>query len=308
MTNALVPSRRRRPKLAYRIVDAVLRRGLRMLPFQAWVESVALWWGYRFRPEPALVLLRSGAKIRTDRVDYLQLLIYYLGVFEPHAVEMLRRSVNPGATVVDVGANIGVYSIESALAVGPNGRVISIEAAPGHVQKLRENIQLNRMTNVVVVEAALGAAPGEGRLSLPDGDNLGMFTLGSVSGSQSHLVAVRTLDDILDELGVDRVDFVKMDIEGSEYHALCGAQARVMGDRPTILIELNEVALRRCNSSSAEVKKLLDNFGYQGWVVGRRLLAPINDLTVEHHCDECLFIHRSNASLMHDLGVGEAQR
>jgi FkbM family methyltransferase len=250
-----------------------------------------------------VVLLRSGAKIHVDRADHLQLLIYYLGVFEPHAVAILRRSVRPGATVVDVGANIGVYSIESALAVGPKGRVVSIEAAPGHVQKLRENVDLNRMTNVVVVETALGAAPGEGRLSLPDGDNLGMFTLGSVSGSQSHIVAVRTLDDVLGELGVDRVDFVKIDIEGSEYRALCGAKTTVTRDRPTILIELNEVALRRCSSSSAEVKKLLDSFGYRGWVVGCRSLEPINDLSVEHHCDECLFVHRSNTALMRDLDV-----
>jgi FkbM family methyltransferase len=212
----------------------------------------------------------------------------------------------PAATVVDVGANIGVYSIESALAVGPKGRVISIEAAPEHAQKLRENLQLNRMTNVVVVETALGEVPGEGKLSLPEGDNLGMFTLGAVSGSHSHLVAVRPLDDVIGELGVARVDFVKMDIEGSEYRALCGAKATVTRDRPTILIELNEVALRRCNSSSAEVKKLLDSFGYQGWIVGCRSLEPINDLTVEHHCDECLFIHRSNAPLMHDLGVRAA--
>src|SRR5262245_26663075 len=99
MTNVSMPSRRGQPILAYRIVDAVLRRSLRMLPLQAWVESIALWWGYRFRPEPAVVLLRSGAKIHVDRVDHLQLLIYYLGVFEPHAVAILRRSVMPGATV-----------------------------------------------------------------------------------------------------------------------------------------------------------------------------------------------------------------
>src|SRR5262245_17702558 len=110
-------------------MDAVLRRGLRHLPNWAWADGLALWWGYRFRPAPRVVRLRSGALMKIDAADYLQLMAYYRGTFEPHCLRYLRSCVREGATIIDVGANVGIHTLESALAVGRTGRVIAIEAA-----------------------------------------------------------------------------------------------------------------------------------------------------------------------------------
>lgn len=93
---------------AGRAIDAVLRYSLHALPIGTWTECVALRWGYSFRPEPRVVKLRSGGKIQVDPTDYLQLIIYYFGTFEPHVLSYLKRCVGEGGTIIDVGANIGI--------------------------------------------------------------------------------------------------------------------------------------------------------------------------------------------------------
>jgi FkbM family methyltransferase len=276
----------------YRAIDAVLRTALRRLPLSSSTERIALWWGYRFRPAPCVLKLRSGALVKLTHVDHLQLLLYYFGTFEPHCLDQLHRWVKKGDTFLDVGANIGLFTVEGSVATGPTGRVLSIEAAPIHAEAIREAIGLNNMMNVDIAAVAVGDATGQARLTLPQDTNFGMFTLGNVSGDDSFVVPVRRIDDILAENAIKSVDFIKMDIEGSEYRALLGATATLTQFHPTILIELNEPALNACGSSARQVKDLLREHGYQGWVVKPGVLQPI-DVDQAHLCDECLFVHHS---------------
>jgi FkbM family methyltransferase len=285
----------------YQLIDAALRCGFRVLPIWPWTERAALWWGYRFRPAPSVAKLRSGPSIYISHTDYLQLLIYYFGTYEPYCLPYLRGCAKRGGTIIDVGANIGFYTLESALAVGPTGHVISIEAAPPHVEAIRKNILLNGMTNISLIEVAVADSVGEAMLSLPQGDNLGMFTLGAVTGDQSYRVTLRPMDDLLAEHASDSISLIKMDIEGAEYRALLGAAKTLAKHKPSLLIELNEGALRRCGSSTQAVKDLLTETGYRGWIIRRNGISPISGDKETHDCDECLFIHRQNEVLMHRL-------
>jgi FkbM family methyltransferase len=274
-----------------------------MLPMRKWTERAALMWGFRYQPPPRVVSLRSGASIYVEGTDYIQLMIYYFGAFEPHCLEYLRRCATKGGTVVDVGANIGIFTLESSLAVGPAGRVLSIEAAPENAWALRANVQRNEFSNVSIIEAGAGDAKGQATLTLPSGSNVGMFTLGSVAGSKSFDIQIDTIDHLLEPLGITSIDLLKMDIEGSETRALRGAQRTLQQFRPTVLIELNETALAGCGSSSREVKALLGDLGYRGWIIGRSGLHAIADSQAAHACDECLFVHRDNAGVMQHLGL-----
>jgi FkbM family methyltransferase len=287
----------------YRCVDAALRFALRLLPVRDWTERIALWWGYRFKPAPGAAKLRSGASIHLNPADYLQLLIYYQGTFETHCLPYLRGCATEGGTVIDVGANIGFHTLESALVVGPAGRVIAIEAAPPHAEALRKSLELNAMRNVVLVEAAVGDRTGEALLALPNSGNLGMFTLGPVSSNEAYTVPLTTLDDILSRQPLSSIDLIKIDIEGSEHAALRGAAGTLRTHKPAVLIELNESALRRCGASSQQVKTLLREAGYRGWLIGRRKARPIVDDAAPHECDECLFIHKDREFLVRKLGL-----
>jgi FkbM family methyltransferase len=197
----------------------------------------------------------------------------------------MRDHLRLGATILDVGANIGLFTVEGAQAVGPSGKVIAIEAMPFLAEQVRKNALLNKSTNVEIVPFAVGDADGEIKMTLPKGAHYGMFTAGNVEGDEHFSVQVRRIDDLLEGR---RIDFIKMDIEGSEFKALSGAAKTISEFHPPILIELNESALRSCGSSARQVKECLFSFGYGGWMVNTR--QPIS-LDQNHDCDECLFLY-----------------
>jgi FkbM family methyltransferase len=143
---------------------------------------------------------------------------------------LLRRLVRPGQSVADVGANIGYSGLLFAQAVGPSGRVTCIEPEPDNVAELRRNVEGNRLANVEVVPAAVGASSGT--VSLRAGIN------GTVvdDGLGEVQVPLRTLDELL----ADRpVDFVKIDVEGYEGHVLDGAARLLEERRPGLFVEIH---------------------------------------------------------------------
>ena len=275
-------------KVAYRFVDAALRFALRRLPNSSVTRKAALSWGYQYRPRPRTVRLRSGLRFNFEGVDYIPLMLYYTGIFEPRLVDYLKRIVRPGDTVLDVGANIGFHTLESWRAVGPGGRVISIEASPAHTAAVRKNLETNGLPAGDVINVAVGDRDGEVDLGLPSGGNLGMF--GINAGSEAAFsIPMRRIDDLLASASVSRLSLVKMDIEGSELGALRGAAGTLAKHRPALLIELNDEALGRCDASSADVVGFLNEAGYEGWVIGddgTRRVRP----GMTHDCDECLFL------------------
>jgi FkbM family methyltransferase len=285
----------------YRVVDYILRAVLRNFPATVWSESIALRWGVKFRPAPRVVRLRSGPLMHVNPTDYLQLLIYYLGTFEPHCMPYLRGCVAKGAIVVDVGANVGIYTLESAILVGSTGRVISIEPAPTNARSLQKNIELNRLTNVTLFEVAAGDTVCSAKLSLASGGNLGMFSLATAGDDTSCNVEVRRIDDLIEQSGVNSVSLMKMDIEGSEYRGLRGAIRTLRRFRPVILIELNEEALRSCQSSINEVIELLAELDYRGWIIDRVKARPIRQFELIPKECECLFINCNDRPLMRRL-------
>ncbi len=161
----------------YRTIDILLRKILRVVPPSPFAEWIARSWGDRYQPQPSVVRLGSGASIQTTHVDHLQLLLYYCGTFEPHCLAILHQYVKPGDTFIDVGANIGLFTVEGALAVGPSGRVLSIEAAPTHAASVRKTCLINKFGNVEFFPVAVVEEDGQATLTLPRGTNLGMFTL-----------------------------------------------------------------------------------------------------------------------------------
>jgi FkbM family methyltransferase len=121
-----------------------------------------------------------------------------------------------GETVVDAGANIGVFTILAAKLVGERGRVIAIEPERKNLKNLRNNLKINGLKNVSVVPKGLWSRREKKKLYLNDA-NPGAHTLvGKSSLGDAEEIEVDTLDNILEELGVTRVDFIKMDIEGGD--------------------------------------------------------------------------------------------
>lgn len=128
----------------------------------------------------------------------------------------------PGDTVVDLGAGVGTEVRLFSRLVGPAGRVVSIEAHPRTFRCLRRTVELNRLSNVTLVECAVVGTPGRVRI---EDDPVSHIRNGLVTGAAGGVeVTGRRLVEILDSLGVDRVDLLKMNIEGAELAVLEGSR------------------------------------------------------------------------------------
>lgn len=179
-----------------------------------------------------------------------------------------RSLLKPGMVVLDAGANEGLYSILAARAVGPSGVVVAVEPSPREFRRIYANLELNRLSNVRVVPRGLLDSPGAAVLHAADATHSGHNTFGrfvyeSVGGVEDTEVQVTTVDDLLREQGLDRLDVIKIDVEGAEARLLRGAVGTLKRHRPLIIMELQDRSLRAMGSSATEVLELLADQDYR---------------------------------------------
>jgi FkbM family methyltransferase len=190
---------------------------------------------------------------------------------------LLRTLVHPGNTVLDVGANIGIYTEFLAALVGPSGRVIAFEPEPRNVQRLRSATR--DLRQVTVVHAGVGPRSGTLRLFVADDLNVDHRTYETDDPSR-RVIEVRAiaLDEYLSEQG-SRVDVIKMDIQGAEIGALQGArQLLARPDAPALLLEYWPHGLRAAGVAPESLLSLLAEAGYRVRTVdGSALPQPTSD-------------------------------
>jgi FkbM family methyltransferase len=167
------------------------------------------------------------------------------GTFEMAELAFVERFLQPGMTVLDLGAHNGLYSLLASRCVGTRGNVIAFEPSPRERRALRLHLILNRCRNVIVQSDALGSESVQANLFVVEGSQTGCNSLRSPevsSGTFTVRVRVTRLDDWLGKQKIDRVDFIKLDVEGAELDALKGAaQLLERRPRPVILAEVADV-------------------------------------------------------------------
>jgi FkbM family methyltransferase len=192
---------------------------------------------------------------------------YYPATYEPAKAAFLRERSPRGATVLDLGAHIGLFSVQLARSVGPSGRVVSFEPAPHTAAVLRRTIRCNGLASVVSVRQAAVAGAGAGRSG-----EVELFETGEDCSNASSLVrtdrtrdavrvAATTLDDLVDDERLT-VAVVKMDIEGAELEVLEGAPVLLAHQRPAMTIEVHPLELRASRRDPREVFDVLVGHGY----------------------------------------------
>ena len=222
---------------------------------------------WRFLRSPFEADWLEGLRIRMYPGNEICRSIFVTGLYEPNEFFWLSHTLKPGMSFVDVGANLGLYTLFAARRVSDSGRVIAIEPSSREMQVLRRNVELNSLENVSLLNVAVSDHAGDVELLIASADHAGHNTLGAF-GYDTELanrerVGLNRLDDVLESASVKRVDVIKMDIEGAELAALRGSSATLERDRPCLLLELSDRALNHQNATSAEVLTLLDGHGYE---------------------------------------------
>ena len=173
---------------------------------------------------------------------------------------LLRQLITPGMTVLDIGANIGIYTEFLAKLVGPSGRVVAFKPEQRNVGRLRCAAQ--KYKQVEVVNAAVSDHSGTLKLYVADDLNVDHRTYAPRETRRSIDVAAVTLDDFVGER--DRVDVIKMDIQGAELAALRGARRLLASDEaPVILFEYWPYGLRSAGENPQALLSELASFGYE---------------------------------------------
>lgn len=158
-----------------------------------------------------------GATMECDTRDLIQGRIALFGVWEPDVAAVFHDAVRPGDVVVDIGANIGFFSLLSSNLVGPDGAVVAIEASPTISRRLKHNLELNDAENVRVATVAVSDRRGELVLYAGPSTNIGRTTTIKSRGLREvERVAALPLDEVLSADELRRVSLIKIDIEGAE--------------------------------------------------------------------------------------------
>jgi FkbM family methyltransferase len=203
----------------------------------------------------------QGARLRVSLRDRIGRLMW-TGCYETELVTFLRSMLEPGMVFVDVGANIGYFSVMAAALVGETGRVHSFEADPGCFLRLAGNARdypwftpYHTAVADSVGEIAFYRSSGEGESGWGN-------VFGAPAAHDKVAVPACTLDRWSQQQAVHRIDFLKMDVEGSEYRVLQGGCALLRATRPVMWIEADEDCLLRDGKSVADLLRLLAEWDY----------------------------------------------
>lgn len=182
------------------------------------------------------------------------------GYYERLELDLYERVATTSRTILDVGGNVGIYACAGAGRLLPGGRVITFEPVPGNLEYLRRNVEANGHGEAVTVEPiAVGDQDGELTIHLAAGSTAGHSvserTAGIPTGSVSSsiTVPVRSLDSYLAEHGLDRVDVIKIDVEGFDIAVLRGAAKTLASQGPALFVEYAPDSLRNCGFDPTEL-------------------------------------------------------
>lgn len=227
--------------------------------------------------------------------------------FVEEEVAGLRRLVRPGDVCLDIGAEYGLYTWPLSVLAGPAGQVHSVEPLPGPASWLRTTASALGCRNVTVHRMALASCAHDGTMSLPRRRLLPVhgraYLTEGASGPGPNVefptsrpvpTAVRTVDGLCRQMHLDRVDFIKADVEGAEAAVLSGARRTLLNHRPTLLLEIEDRHLVKYDVTPTDLVSRLEDLGYamHRWRDGSWVRVP----EVTNDCRNYLFTARAASS------------
>jgi len=266
----------RRP-IGWGIVAVVRVAGSRKAPWAANARRLV------YDPRVARVL--EGVQVTVKRLgltfdlnlsDNLQRILYLAGTYEPDFLAFLESELSPGDVYIDVGAHIGLDAFVVARRLAGSGRVVCFEPSPDSAAAIGKGGLRNGLASVItIVKCGLGSE--EGTLLLRAGPEYAEDDQGTRSRYNSGRVVVEAplcrFDDWAAATHLDRMDVVKLDVEGCEYDALAGMEKSLRSLRPrSVVVEVNEYRMRQADISAEMLDNLLSGFGYSH----ARLIFPEN--------------------------------
>ena len=248
-------------------------------------------------------LLYGDFRITCDVRQMLQRQLYFFGTYflERNMIEVWRNFAEQLDIIFDLGANSGIYSL-AAISVNPKASVFAFEPTPEIAERLRRIRQINNLHRLTIVEAAVSDRQGKSTLVRFDGgaDNEGMnFVVQLTTNEPTHTVKTTTLDSFCSRSRVERIDLLKIDVQGLEPHVLRGARDLLESHKiGTVFLELNWSPNSQTGAAD-EAIELLSRYGFLFSEITRKPVWRDAGLWMREH-DNIMAKHCSITPSNHD--------
>jgi FkbM family methyltransferase len=229
----------------------------------------------RLRVRPSeMIALRDEPVIVADPRTPLGWNLLLFADYEPELRICFKKLLRRGFVAVDVGANVGWHTLLMAQLVGDQGRVIAFEPNPSVRERLQFHISLNRFRQVEVLPYALANQAGCVRFNAPPVDDPTCgdgCLLPEPAAQTAHGIDVESLpfDSLRERLHLERLDLIKIDVEGFEWPALCGCEQAIATFRPHIAFEFDLAYIARCGGSREQLWEFFQRHRYELFVASR---------------------------------------
>lgn len=226
-------------------------------------QSILKYFGYKLykilKLKPIDIEILQGVKIRCFPKSYTSDCVIHCGLYDYNEMHFMIRYLREEDSFLDIGANIGIYSIIAASKIN-SGSIYSFEALPENYARLQENIKLNRFQQVHAYPIAISDNKGTVALNIGEGDSLPFISNSHTTNTIS--VATETLDNLLDNQDISQLTLAKIDIEGAELLALKGAANLLEKQRPIVWIMEINYTVNHFNYSQQDVVDFLESYDY----------------------------------------------
>lgn len=236
---------------------------------------------------------RQGLRWVLNPTDVAHRGMFWFGEYDRWDFHHFASLAKPGATVIDVGANFGYYSIMLAKKLRFDCRIFAFEPFPSTFELLERHVRMNSLDHVVFPQhAAVSDHVGEAAIHAWNGDevNSGAATLSAGPDSKgvvlpdAAVVPITTIDAFCETAGLRKLDLIKIDAEGVEEQVLRGATRTISTMQPAVMIELHPRMLSRAGSSPKRLVDMLSGMGYSVHEARRSRLAPLARLPPDGEC------------------------
>ena len=211
----------------------------------------------------------SSLLIKVNLSDWIQQQIYFVDYSDLNGISYLKKQLKAGNVFIDIGANIGAYSLIASKLVGSNGKVVSFEPVSLICKQLKQNIKLNNLANIVVEPKAVFDKNTTLELFISDHQNMGMSSILNHShetGEKQSVQAI-TIDEYVKIKSLLKIDFIKIDIEGAEINALRGMKQTILKFNPIILMEISDGILENSTINSTMIYDFMNELNYTPYTI-----------------------------------------
>lgn len=234
--------------------------------------------------------------------EHIQQQLFWYGYYEKELGDLIRKILLPGDIFLDIGANIGYFSLLAAKHQ-PTARIFSFEPVSPIFNLFEQNISLNDIKNITAINSAVGEANSENYIYISGADNTGMSSFQkpeNYSGS-TEKVKIVSIDEWFSNSGLSKIDLIKLDIEGSELSALKGMKEALLNFKPAVVSEINPEMLRQFNTKAVDIFNYLNDLNFCGFFIFKSgEIFPIDSYETTE-TNNVLFIHKEKVEHYNQL-------